>query len=114
MKIKSSLLLLSAISLLISGSQHVFAQSLSKVSRCPGVYEFYGVPHPRIGVGSLYFISSNRQALTACFKGSRMGGATPLHEFLNSRDISAEEKKVIAGAAKKLGYQTPYIHSLGI
>lgn len=111
---KLLLLFLSSVGMLISTSQHAYAQALSKVSNCSGVYEFYGAPQPGIGVGILYYISPTKNALMACFKGSRMGGATPLQEYLNSSDISSEDKKAIAGAAKKLGFSAPYIHSLGL
>lgn len=111
---KSFFLLLSAVVLLISAPHHASAQALSKVSGCSGVYEFYGAPQPGIGAGALYYISPTKNALMACFKGSRMGGATPLREYLNDSDVSIEDKKVIAGAAKKLGFSAPYIHSLGL
>jgi len=112
---KTLLLLLSSGGmLLISTFQHAYAQALGKVSNCSGVYEFVGAPQPGIGVGIRYYISPTRNALMACFKGSRMGGATPLQQYLNSSDVSSEDKKVITSAAKKLGYEAPFIHSLGI
>jgi len=111
---KSFLLLLTTFGLLISASRPTFAQALSEVSRCSGVYEFYGAPQPRSGVGSLYYISSTKSTLMACFKGSRMGGATPLHEYLGNPDISNADKKIMISVMKKLGFSQPYIHSLGI
>ena len=79
-----------------------------------GVYEFFGVPQPRVGVGIRYYIAPTQSALLACFKGSRMGGASPLQEYLNNSDISNGDKKAMTGAARKLGFSSPYIHSLGI
>lgn len=107
-------LFLFAVGMLISTSQHAYAQALGKVSNCSGVYEFVGAPQPGIGVGIRYYISPTRNALMACFKGSRMGGATPLQQYLNGSDVSSEDKKVIASAAKKLGFSAPYIHNLGL
>jgi hypothetical protein len=111
---KALLLLLSSVGMLISTYPPAYAQSLSKVSSCSGVYEFVGAPQPGIGVGIRYYISPTRNALIACFKGSRRGGATPMQQYLNSPDVSSEDKKVIASAAKKLGYAAPFIHSLGV
>jgi len=111
---KTLLLLLSSGGMLISTLQHAYSQALGKVSNCTGVYEFVGAPQPGIGVGIRYYISPTKNALIACFKGSRMGGATPLQQYLNSSDVSSQDKKVIAGAAEKLGYEAPFIHSLGI
>ena len=111
---KSFLLLLSTFGLLIAASHPASAQAMSEVSSCSGVYEFYGAPQPRSGVSVLYYISSTKGALLACFKGSRMGGATPLHEYLGSPDISSEDKEMMNSAAKKLAFSDPYIHSLGI
>ena len=111
---KPLLLFLSSVGMLISTSQHAYAQALSKVSNCSGVYEFVGPPQPGIGVGIRYYISPTRNALMACFKGSRMGGATPVQQYLSGSDVSSEDKKVIASAAKKLGFSAPYIHSLGL
>ena len=111
---KSFLLLLSTFGLLISASHPASAQALSEVSSCSGVYEFYGAPQSRSGVSVLYYISSTKGASLACFKGSRMGGATPLHEYLGSPDISNEDKETMNSAAKKLAFSDPFIHSLGI
>ena len=111
---KPLLLFLSSVGMLISTSQHAYAQALSKVSNCSGVYEFVGAPQPGIGVGIRYYISPTRNALMACFKGSRRGGSTPVQQYLSGSDVSSEDKKVIASAAKKLGYAAPFIHSLGL
>ena len=89
---KPLLLFLSSVGMLISTSQHAYAQALSKVSNCSGVYEFVGAPQPGIGVGIRYYISPTRNALMACFKGSRRGGATPVQQYLSGSDVSSEDK----------------------
>lgn len=95
------------------------AQGFTRVAKCPGVYEFYG---PKIhgsrgmdGNGELailYYLASGQQPLLDCFKGSRMGGATPLSRYLPN--VSVADQEAIMRVVKTLRLPDPYIHSLGL
>ena len=105
---------ISSLALLLLAPGAALSQALSSVPNCPNVYKFYGAIHPRIGLAKLYYISPTKNNLLACFKGSRMGGASPMLQYLNEAGITNEDKKIMTSAAKKLGFTTPYVHSLGI
>lgn len=92
----------------------VLSSQYSKVPGCSGVYKFYGAILPDVGVGSLYYISSTKNALIACFKGSRSGGATPLKTYIDDPNVSGKDRKLLQEVADQLGFHNAYVHSLGI
>ena len=97
----------------------VMAQGASRVESCPGVYQFYG---PKIhgsrganGNGDLallFYLSSGRKPLLDCFRGSRMGGATSLSQYLPG--VSVSDQEAIMRVVRSLQLSDPYIHSLGL
>ncbi len=84
------------------------------VPGCPGVYKFYGANLPDAGVGSLYYISSGKNASLACFKGSRTGGATPLKSYIKGPYVIDVDKRLLIQAGKDLGLENVYVHNVGI
>ena len=96
----------------------VLSSEYSRVPGCDGVYKFYGAPVPDydrgMNRGYLYYISSTKNDLMACFKGSRRGGATPIKTYIDSPDISGKDRKLIQDVADQLGFRNAHIHSLGI
>ena len=111
-KISNSVL--SSLSFLILSAGAALSQTPSSVPNCSDVYQFYGAIHPRIGVATLYYISPTKNNLLRCFKGSRMGGASEMSQYIRESGITNEDKQIMTDAAKRLGFTTPYVHSLGI
>ena len=85
-------------------------------AHCPGVYEFYGHPDPHSGLQILYVMAGRQDDLTACWSRiqSRMGGSTALKDYLSNRAPSAADQRLLKETAARLGFQSPYVHNLGI
>ena len=83
---------------------------------CPGVYEFYGFPDPHSGLQILYVMAGRQDDLNTCWSRihSRMGGSTSLKDYLSIRGPSAADQRLLKETAAQLGFQTPYVHNLGI
>ena len=88
------------------------SHDITKVKRCPGVYEVYGAPDERTGNSVLYYISSGSQPLLDCWKDSPLARATPLEDYLYK--TSKKDQLIISSTCKRLDIKNPHIQSLGI
>ena len=43
-----------------------------------------------------------------------MGGAASLDDYLSKRGASAADQRLLKETAAQLGFQDPYVHSLGV